>query len=63
RHYPRYTRPVLVYETHSGWVYNRWTGRTEWRQWTTERWVTPYWSSYYGCYGYTDNHGYFRCLR
>jgi len=62
-HHPRYTRPVLVYETHSGWVYNRWTGRTEWRQWTTERWVTPYWSSYYGCYGYTDNHGYFRCLR
>jgi len=64
---PRYdypsTRQVLVYETQSGWVYNRYTGRNEWRQWTTERWVTAYWSNYYGCYGYTDRYGSFRCLR
>lgn len=71
RHYPGcihyYQTPapirVLVYETVYVRVWDSWSHRWVYRQRTVERWVTAYWSSYYGCYGYTDSRGYFRCVR
>ncbi|HEY9868590.1 MAG TPA: hypothetical protein V6D08_05450 [Candidatus Obscuribacterales bacterium] len=71
RHYPGcghyYQSPapirVLVYETVYVRVWDSWNHRWVYRQRVVERWVTAYWSNYYGCYGYTDSQGYFRCVR
>lgn len=62
---PVYRAPitVLVYETVTVREWCHYTRRWVWRQRTVERWVTAYWSNYYGCYGYTDRYGHFRCVR
>lgn len=62
----RHHRPAIrvkVYERVHSWVWDSYYGRWVWREHTVARWVTAHWHRSYGCYGYHDRYGYFRCVR